>query len=182
MQHIDVIIVDEFDQPQNLMEKHEAHRLGMLHRAISVFILQYDPKQGWLTLLQQRHVDKYHAGGCWSNACCSHPFPEESVTDAAHRRLQEELGFDTPLIYVDQLLYRMPVSSTMVEHEFDHLFIGFYAGAVNRFNPEEVSAVKWVKLDDLTGLMRDSANAFSPWFALAMRRIAMHLPKFKLMV
>lgn len=177
-----VIIVDEFDQPQGLMEKHEAHRLGVLHRAISVVILRYDPKQGWLTLLQQRQVNKYHAGGCWSNGCCSHPLPKESIADAAHRRLQEELGFDVPLVYVDQLLYRMPVSTTMVEHELDHLFVGFYDGVVNHFNPEEVSAVKWVKLDDLATWLHESANDFSPWFSLVMNRVALHLAKFKLMV
>ena len=34
-------------------------------------------------LLQQRHPDKYHSGGLWSNTCCSHPRPGETVKDLA---------------------------------------------------------------------------------------------------
>ena len=64
-----VILVNELDQETGLMEKMEAHEKGLLHRAFSVFILN---DQGDM-LLQQRALDKYHSGGLWTNACCSHP-------------------------------------------------------------------------------------------------------------
>ena len=81
------------DEPVGVMEKMEAHRKGALHRAFSVFI--FDNK-GYL-LLQQRAPGKYHGGGLWTNACCSHPYPGELILQAARRRLMEELGFEADI-------------------------------------------------------------------------------------
>ena len=75
------------------MEKMVAHRKGQLHTAFSVFIMNM---QGEM-LIQQRAEGKYHSGGLWSNACCSHPRKGERTEEAAHRRLLEELGFDCEL-------------------------------------------------------------------------------------
>ncbi len=85
-----VILVDKNDQPIGEMEKMEAHEKGLLHRAFSVFLFN---KKGEM-LLQQRAISKYHSGGLWTNACCSHPRKGEATIDAAHRRLEEEMGFD----------------------------------------------------------------------------------------
>ena len=71
----------------------EAHEKGLLHRAFSIFIFN---SQGEM-LLQQRSEKKYHSGGLWTNACCSHPSPGEKTLAAASRRLKEELGFTTSL-------------------------------------------------------------------------------------
>jgi len=45
-------------------------------------------------LIQQRAITKYHSGELWSNTCCSHPKPNETYSQAIHRRLKEEMGFD----------------------------------------------------------------------------------------
>ena len=91
-----LILVDEHDRPVGTCEKMEAHQKGLLHRAFSIFIFN---RQGQM-LLQQRALGKYHSGGSWTNACCSHPFPTEENREAALRRLQEEMGFTTPLVKV----------------------------------------------------------------------------------
>ena len=88
-----VILVNEQDEPVGTMEKMEAHQKAMLHRAFSVFIFNNKGEM----LLQQRASRKYHSGGLWANACCSHPNPGEETMDAAQRRLNEELGFSTQL-------------------------------------------------------------------------------------
>src|SRR6185436_3493555 len=93
MAKAEVILVDEHDEPVGVMEKMEAHRKGLLHRAFSVFIFN---KKGEM-LLQQRAFQKYHSAGLWSNACCSHPKPGENILDAAIRRLKEEMGIETEL-------------------------------------------------------------------------------------
>src|SRR5687768_11014748 len=81
-----VILVNERDEETGAMEKMEAHRSGTLHRALSVFIFNSEGK--WL--LQKRASNKYHSGGLWTNACCSHPRPDEDTATAAVRRLEEE--------------------------------------------------------------------------------------------
>ena len=58
-----VILVDQFDQEIGTMEKIRAHELGLLHRAISVFLFN---DKGEL-LLQKRASSKYHSGGLWTN-------------------------------------------------------------------------------------------------------------------
>ncbi len=48
-------------------------------------------------LIQKRNSDKYHSGGLWANACCSHPRDGETLEEATHRRLLEEVGIDCEL-------------------------------------------------------------------------------------
>ena len=82
-----LILTDLFDNEIGTLSKSEAHRLGRLHRAFSVFITDGDKM-----LIQKRHRDKYHSGGLWANACCSHPRFGETLDQAVPRRLLEELG------------------------------------------------------------------------------------------
>jgi isopentenyl-diphosphate delta-isomerase len=81
-----VILVNEMDVELGLMEKMEAHTKALLHRAFSVFVFNSIGEM----LLQQRAITKYHSGGLWTNTCCSHPRPGETVLQAANRRLKEE--------------------------------------------------------------------------------------------
>ena len=102
------------------MEKMEAHKKGLLHRAFSVFIFN---SKGEL-LLQQRALNKYHSGGLWTNSCCSHPQPGEETLVAAQRRLQEEMGFTTHLEKIFDFIYQADFSNGLTEYEFDHVFAG----------------------------------------------------------
>ena len=62
------------------MEKMEAHKKGILHRAFSVFIFNSKGEM----LLQQRAYSKYHSGDLWTNACCSHPQTGEDIGCPGH--------------------------------------------------------------------------------------------------
>ncbi|HEY0272948.1 MAG TPA: isopentenyl-diphosphate Delta-isomerase, partial [Chitinophaga sp.] len=115
-----VILVDEQDRQTGTMEKLEAHQRGLLHRAFSVFILNEHHEM----LLQQRALHKYHSGGLWTNACCSHPLPGEAVEAAAHRRLGEELGIDCYLTHLFAFQYRTAFDNGLTEHEYDHVLLG----------------------------------------------------------
>src|SRR6185369_8825733 len=76
-----VILVNENDETIGAIDKMEAHKKGLLHRAFSVFIFNSKGEM----LLQKRALNKYHSGGLWSNACCSHPQPGEETSFAARR-------------------------------------------------------------------------------------------------
>src|SRR5688572_20820761 len=97
-----VILVDEHDEAVGTMDKLEAHRTARMHRAFSVFIFNTLGEM----LLQQRADEKYHSGGLWTNACCSHPAPGEETDAAASRRLFEELGIKTSLQKLFEFTYR----------------------------------------------------------------------------
>src|SRR5258708_28813490 len=97
-----VILVNENDEPTGTMEKMEAHRKGLLHRAFSIFIFNAKGEM----LLQQRALQKYHSGGLWTNACCSHPNPGEELLTAVKRRLKEEIGIEAPVEKIFDLIYK----------------------------------------------------------------------------
>lgn len=168
-----VILVDEQDRETGTMEKLRAHELGLLHRAFSVFLLN---DRGEM-LLQQRAEGKYHSPGLWSNTCCSHPRPGESVAAAAVRRLQEEMGLACPLHPLHAFVYRAEFSNGLTEHEYDHVFVG-RCNAEPVLNPEEVQAWRYISLDELDAELRDAPERYSVWLALCFREVAPLLRKF----
>lgn len=161
-----VILVDENDNPVGTSEKMEAHIKGLLHRAFSVFIFN---KKGEM-LLQQRALNKYHSGGLWTNACCSHPAPGESTAAAAVRRLQEEMGFDTPLEEAFQFMYKTGFDNGLTEHEFDHVFVGQYNGVIN-FNKEEVMDISYKNISEINDLLKLHPEKYTAWFHIALPKI-----------
>jgi isopentenyl-diphosphate delta-isomerase len=166
MKEQEVVLVNENDEPIGLMEKMEAHQKGVLHRAFSVFI--FDKKGNML--LQQRAEDKYHGAHLWTNACCSHPFPDENVQGAAQRRLKEELGFTTHLHEIFSFTYHAKVENDLIEHEFDHVFAGEYEGAVYP-NSNEVADYTYKPIAEIKEEMEQHAEKFTSWFKIAFPRI-----------
>jgi isopentenyl-diphosphate Delta-isomerase len=154
----DIILVSENDTPVGESNKDEAHEKGFLHRAFSVFILN---KNGEL-LLQKRASKKYHSAGLWTNACCSHPKPGETTADAAHRRLQEEMGFDCDLEEIFNFVYRAEFENNLIEHEFDHVYLGYYDGKIS---PEinEVADYKWISLATLEKDIQNNPKLYTAW-------------------
>jgi isopentenyl-diphosphate delta-isomerase len=161
-----VILVNENDQEIGKMEKQEAHEKGLLHRAFSVFIFN-DQKE---LLLQQRALTKYHSAGLWTNTCCSHPRVNETIVEAAHRRLQEEMGFDCFLDVKTSFIYKADFDNGLTEHEFDHVLVGNFNGEVI-INSAEVASYKWVELDWLKQDMVNNPNTYTAWFKIISKNI-----------
>lgn len=166
-QHEHVILVDSLDQPIGTAEKLAAHQQGELHRAISVCIIQQHEGE-WQLLLQQRAKTKYHSGGLWSNTCCSHPRPGESVVAAAKRRLMEEMGVDADLASIGSFIYKASLDNGLIEHELDHVLIGKINHATIQPNPAEVMAYRWVNLSTLAQELRAQPQLFTAWLSPIM--------------
>jgi isopentenyl-diphosphate delta-isomerase len=158
----EVILVDESDKPRGVMEKMEAHRRALLHRAFSVFIFN---SRGEM-LLQQRAEEKYHSAGLWTNACCSHPRPGEDTREAALRRLQEELGFTTNLEKLFEFTYRTAYDNGLTEFEFDHVFVGIYDQDISP-DRTEVSDYRYRSLPEIEADLLFAPATFTSWFQLA---------------
>ncbi len=171
----EVILVDENDRVLGRMEKLEAHRMGRLHRAFSVMLYRRNPLSSTFeVLLQQRAFNKYHTGGLWANTCCSHPEAEEEILKAAYRRLREEIFGSmenaTKRIHLKKIAeftYRVDLDNGLIEHEFDHVFIGEYPEEVSSFNREEIAQMAWVSLDELIKKMAikpsSTSRIYVPW-------------------
>jgi len=161
-----VILVDENDDMVGTMGKMEAHKQGLLHRAFSIFIFNSKGEM----LLQQRAITKYHSGGLWTNACCSHPMPGEKTQGAAQRRLMEELGFETPVEKIFDFTYKAEFDNGLTEHEFDHVFAGEYEGELE-INPDEVNDFVYKEVSAIKNEMQTEPQKFTAWFHIAFPKI-----------
>jgi len=164
----EVILVDGNDKQIGVEEKLAAHQSGAkLHRAISVFVFNSRGE----TMLQRRAMDKYHTQGKWSNTCCSHPFPGETAAEAAHRRLKEEMGIDCDLHEEYSFIYKADVGNGLTEHEYDHVFFGYYDGRP-RLNKAEAMDYRWVTLEKLKQEIKQQPDSFTPWLIISLDKVA----------
>jgi len=166
MKKPEVILVNDHDEAIGSMEKMEAHAKGILHRAFSIFIFN----AGGEMLLQQRAISKYHSGGLWSNACCSHPSPGEETGSAAMRRLKEEMGFDTPLEKIFDFIYKAPLGNGLTENEFDHVFAAEYNGSIH-INQEEVIDYCYKPMTAIKHSLQTHPQNYTAWFHIAFPKI-----------
>jgi isopentenyl-diphosphate Delta-isomerase len=149
------------------IEKLEAHKSGVPHLAISIFVFD-----GAKMLLQRRALTKYHCGGQWANTCCSHPHWGETLAASADRRLKEELGFTLPLTPGRKVEYRAEVGQGLIEHEH----VTFYFGhakqntLVLRPNPAEVMETRWAAHEEVAAEIAVSPQNYAPWFRIYMER------------
>src|ERR1700754_3991575 len=153
---MEVILVNQSDEQIGVLEKMEAHRKGVLHRAFSVFIFDHQGRM----LLQQRALNKYHSGGLWTNACCSHPRPGEETKAAAVKRLNEEMGFTTEIEALFTFTYEAEFENGLIEHEFDHVFVGQYEGDISP-NSEEVMDYKFESLQQIESELQQTPEKFT---------------------
>lgn len=166
-----VILVDECDRVIGTEEKLIAHQKALLHRAFSVFIFRRRENSIEL-LLQQRHRDKYHCGGLWTNTCCSHPRIDESVEQAALRRLKEEMSIQTPLKRVGAFHYIAKFENGLTENEFDHVLVGEYDGIEPIVvNPSEVQDYCWVSFSKLLINLEEDPKQYTPWLKPALNLV-----------
>jgi isopentenyl-diphosphate Delta-isomerase len=166
-----VILVSPDDAELGSIEKLEAHRRGVLHRAFSIFLMN-----GAGEMLLQRRADvKYHSGGLWSNACCGHPRPGETTRAAAERRLEEELGLRCVLTPLLSFTYSADLGGGLSEHELDHVFIG-RTDLDPVPDPDEVGDWRWIGVEEIrVWLARDPAT-FTAWFRPAFERLLAATP------
>jgi len=160
-----VILVDAEDQEIGTIEKMEAHRKGLLHRAFSVLVFNSHGE----ILVQQRADKKYHSAGLWTNTCCSHPRPNECIKEASARRLREEMGIEAEPEFAYKFTYRTELDDSLVEHEVDHVFTARFDG-IPAANPDEVQSWKFVNTEDLRRDVAANPEKYTFWFRLIMER------------
>ena len=164
-----VILVDENDQPIGQMEKQAAHVMPHLHRAFSIFIFN---SKGEL-LMQQRALSKYHSPGLWTNTCCSHPRDGETLAEATSRRLMEEMGMSCEMHEVYTFIYKAPVGEGLIEHEFDHVWIG-QSDETPNINHEEVESWKYMSLDELSQDLQLHPEHYTEWCKITFEEMTHH--------
>jgi isopentenyl-diphosphate delta-isomerase len=167
-----VVLVDEKDREVGTMDKMEAHQKGLLHRAFSILLFNSNRE----LLLQKRSKKKYHSGGLWTNTCCSHPLPNESLADATRRKLLQEMGINTELKFAFKFIYQTELDHKLIEHEFDHIFVGTFDGEPLA-NRDEVEEWKFVNMASLKKDIDLHPERYTYWFRLIINRPEFERPR-----
>jgi isopentenyl-diphosphate Delta-isomerase len=169
-----VILVDENDIQTGIAEKLEVHEKALLHRAVSVFLI--NTSGDWI--LQKRAFDKYHSNGLWTNACCTHPQPGESVFEAAKRRLREEMGINCTITWLFSFMYKEKLDNRLTENELDHVFFGITDNEPV-INTSEVEEWKRISYADLGIDIASSPEKYTFWFREIYERVNRQIDKIR---
>ncbi len=161
-----VILVDDEDNEIGLMEKMEAHIKAAKHRAFSIFVFNSNNE----LLIHRRALSKYHSPGLWTNTCCSHPRKGETLQQAVHRRLKEEMGFDCELSDQFQFSYKADVGDGLTENEFDHVFVGKFNGKP-LINKDEVDDWKYMSMENIQNDLNRKPDNYTVWFKIAFKHV-----------
>ncbi len=162
-----LILVDEEDRKTGILPKAECHAgQGLLHRAFSVFLFNTNGE----LLLQKRSAQKPLWPLYWSNSCCSHPRESESVEDAGHRRIREELNLESDIEFLYKFQYQVPFNNIGSEHELCHVFAGYTSGDVVA-HPDEIAAWRFISPDALTREIAADQQRFTPWLKMEWEHI-----------
>jgi isopentenyl-diphosphate delta-isomerase len=162
-----LIVVDENDNIIDYKSKVECHQGdGILHRAFSIFIFDNNGQ----IVMQKRSDQKLLWPLFWSNSCCSHPRKGESLETATHRRLEEELGFDTDLIYLYTFQYQANFKNIGSENELCAVYIG-KSNAPIHVNENEIAEWRYIIPDKLTQEVNENPESFTPWFKMEWNRL-----------
>lgn len=158
-----VVLLDEAGRAIGTHPKATVHHAATpLHLAFSCYLLD----DAGRLLLTRRADGKRTWPGVWTNSCCGHPAPEESLSDAVARRLRDELG----LAVVDLALalpgfrYRAVMADGTVENEMCPVLVGRCPDpdALDP-DPAEVGAAEWVPFADVRRDVLAGRREVSPW-------------------
>lgn len=131
-----------------------------LHLAFSCYVFD---GQGRL-LVTRRALSKRTWPGVWTNSFCGHPRPDEDMTDAVHRRAQDELGLaiSDVAVALPDYRYRAVDASGIVENEICPVHVARADGDLSPA-PDEVAEWAWVDPREFADAVASAPFAFSPW-------------------
>lgn len=143
--------------------RHLVHRDGDWHRAVMIWVV--NPERG--ILLQRRAPNKDSHPNCWDISCGGHLSAGDDSITGAIRELAEELGLkvkpeDLHFLLASKRMTRP--APDFINNSFDDLYIYFTNLELNQFvmQKSEISALKYVSLDELKSMVREHNSDLAP--------------------
>jgi geranylgeranyl diphosphate synthase, type I len=165
-----VVLLDPRGRPSGTLAKGRVHHdRTPLHLGFSCHVVAPDGR----VLLTRRAAGKRTWPATWSNACCGHPQPGETLRRAVERRLRDELGLvpRRMALAVPDFAYRAVMDDGTVEHELCPVVVAEVDGTPLP-DPDEVDGVDWVGWDTLRARATCDPASLSPWAVEQVDRLA----------
>jgi isopentenyl-diphosphate delta-isomerase len=164
-----VVLLDESGHACGTAAKASVHHAQTpLHLAFSCYLFNSEGQ----FLLARRAESKRTWPGVWTNTCCGHPAPGESMSDSVQRRLRQELGIDTAklALVLPRFQYEARMANGVAENEVCPVYAA-YSDADPDPDPAEVAEVTWVDWDEFCAAVRTGRQPISPWCALQLAEL-----------
>jgi isopentenyl-diphosphate delta-isomerase type 1 len=164
-----VVLLDERGRPCGARDKSTVHdAFTPFHLAFSCYVVDEESR----VLITRRALHKRTWPGVWTNACCGHPRPGETLRQAVARHLAHELGVrpNRVAMAIPDFAYRAEMTDGTVEHELCPVVVASVSGALTP-NPDEVADVAWLDWGQLTQRALESPESLSPWSVEQIRQL-----------
>lgn len=155
-----VVLLDEAGHAAGTAAKAEVHHADTpLHLAFSCYLFD----DAGHVLVTRRAATKRTFPDVWTNSCCGHPAPGETLADAVRRRVGQELG--TTVADLTLLLPRFRYRAEwdgVVENEMCPVFVARATGPLEP-DPTEVGEISWERWAAFRAGVLDGSREVSAW-------------------
>ena len=86
------------------------------------------------------------------------------------------MGLNCELKHCFNFIYKADLGNGLIEHEYDHVFIG-YSDIHPNFNKNEVSEFKYMSIEDLKIDINKNPQNYTYWFKLCIPKISNFVKK-----
>lgn len=166
-----VVLVEEDGTPRGTAPRATVHTTDTpLHLAFSLYVVDTAGR----LLLTRRALGKTAWPGVWTNSCCGHPRPGESLPAAVRRRTAEELGLEITDVttVLPHFRYRAVDASGVVEHEICPVHVTVVPeGTEPTPDPAEVAEHRWLAWADVRRTVDAAPFLLSPWMVLQVEQL-----------
>ncbi|MDG4857101.1 isopentenyl-diphosphate Delta-isomerase [Streptomyces sp. T-3] len=163
-----VLLDDDWEAIGHAPKLATHHSNTPLHLAFTCYAFDSEGR----FLLTRRAWAKKTWPGVWTNSCCGHLAPEETLHSAVSRRLQAELGVTAARmdVVLDAVRYRAVMDNGIVENEVGPAVRVLLQGPVDP-NPYEVAEITWLPWTRLVDAVTDGTQSISPWSVVTIEKL-----------
>jgi len=164
-----VVLVDEAGRALGAADKVAVHHdQTPLHLAFSCYLFN----EAGQFLLTRRAESKRTFPGVWTNTCCGHPLPGETMSGSVLRRLRGELGIGTAklTLVLPRFRYQARMDNGVMENEVCPVYAA-YADLPPDPDPAEVAETRWVDWAEFCAAVRDGRQRVSPWCVMQLAEL-----------
>ena len=148
MEYFDILTA-EGQATGKTAERDQVHSQGLWHAAIDIWLINDKNK----LLLQKRAQNKDSYPNLWEVSCSGHILSGETPEQAAVRELYEELGLTIEPSQLKKLFQTTECytlnNGTFINNEYKTVFLLPTTETDFQFNDGEVTAIKWLTIDEL---------------------------------